>query len=159
AASGTALGDGRNEFIQYQPLVTGTYRIRVTAEGSTAGEYFLTKNFSPVLGPLTVTPSTINENDTVIVSGTLSDPDALDTHTVVITWGPGEGSTTLTLAAGVLTFSATHQYLDDNPSGTASDVYPISVVVTDNHGASGTAATTVTVNNVAPSVDAGADVT
>ena len=59
---------------------------------------------------------------------------------------------TLTLAAGVTSFSASHQYLDDNPSGTASDNYPISVTVTDNHGASGTAGTGVTVNNVAPVV-------
>src|SRR5262249_18422442 len=39
-ASGSALADGRNEFIQYQPLTTGNYRVRVTAEGSTSGEYF-----------------------------------------------------------------------------------------------------------------------
>jgi large repetitive protein len=87
------------------------------------------------------------------LTGTISDPDALDSHTVVIAWGPGEGTTTLTLAAGVSSFSATHQYLDDNPSGTLSDVYPISVVVTDNHGASGTAGSSVTVNNVAPVVN------
>src|SRR5207245_949058 len=81
-----------------------------------------------------------------------TDPGTQDTHTVVIAWGPGEGSTTLNLAAGVLTFSASHQYLDDNPSGTASDVYAISVTVTDDDTGSGAAATSVTVNNVAPSV-------
>jgi RTX calcium-binding nonapeptide repeat (4 copies) len=48
-ALGVPLADGRNEFIQYQPLVTGLYRARVTAEGSAAGEYFLSKNFSPAL--------------------------------------------------------------------------------------------------------------
>ena len=62
---------------------------------------------------------------------------------MIITWGPGEGSTTLTLAAGVSAFSATHQYLDDNPTGTVSDLYPIVVTVTDNHNASGNAATSI----------------
>src|SRR5262249_5481496 len=129
-ASGTPLGDGRNEFIQYQPLVTGNYRVRVTGENS-AGEYFLSKNFSPAVSSLAVT-SPINENDSAALNGSISDPDALDTHTVVITWGSGEGSSTLNLAAGVTTFSASHQYLDDNPSGTPSDVYPVGVTVTDN---------------------------
>src|SRR5262249_42657499 len=96
AASGTALADGRNELLAYQPTVSGIYRVRVTSDGNTSGEYFLSKNFSPVVTSLTAT-SPINENDTATVSGTFSDPDALDTHTVVITWGPGEGSTTLTL--------------------------------------------------------------
>src|SRR5207245_2936357 len=92
------------------------------------------------------------ENDTATVSGTINDPDAADTHTIVVTWGAGEGSSTLTLAAGVSSFTASHQYLDDNPSGTPSDDYPITVTVTDNHGASGNGATVVTVNNVAPTV-------
>src|SRR5262249_39241068 len=96
--------------------------------------------------------SPINENGTTTLSGTFSDPEAPDTHTVVITWGPGEGSTTLSLGAGVSSFTATHQYLDDNPTGTASDAYPIAVTVADNHGASGAASTTITVNNVAPVV-------
>ena len=69
----------------------------------------------------------------------------------MITWGPGEGSTTLNLLAGVLTFSASHQYLDDNPTVTASDVYSIGVTVTDDDGGSGTGSTSLTVNNVAPS--------
>jgi large repetitive protein len=147
-ASGIAMADGRNEFIRYQPLTTGAYRVKVSGEGS-KGEYFLTKNFSPAVS-VTMTPS-VNENDIATLAGTISDPDPLDTHTVVINWGAGEGSTTLNLAAGVTTFSATHQYLDDNPSGTASDVYPIGVAVTDNHGASGSASTSTTVNNAAPS--------
>src|SRR5262249_16615644 len=128
---------------------TGLYRVRVQGEGGTKGEYFLTKNFTPVVTATVTSP--VDENGTATLTSTISDTDALDTHTVVISWGPGEGSTTLNLAAGVVTFSATHQSLDDNPTATASDVYPIGVTVTDNHGASGTAAISVTVNNVAPS--------
>ena len=58
----------------------------------------------------------------------------------------------MALAAGVTTFSLTHQYLDDNPSGTPADVYPIHLVVTDALGATATADRTTTVQNVAPTV-------
>ena len=53
----------------------------------------------------------------------------------------------------MLTFTATHQYLDDNPTATSSDLYTIDVSVTDNHGAAATGSTSVTVNNVNPVVD------
>jgi PKD repeat protein len=145
------MGDGRNEFIQYLPLATGSYRVRVTGEGGTQGEYFLSHNFSPVVTALAVT-SPVAEGGTANLTGTISDPDGLDTHTVVINWGPGEGTSSLNLGAGVTSFSAPHTYVDDNPTGTPSDVYPISVTVTDNHGASGTGSTSVTVNNVAPTI-------
>src|SRR5262249_58390971 len=48
-ASGTVGPDGKNEFIQYTPLVTGLYRVRVVGEGNTSGEYLLTNNFTPVV--------------------------------------------------------------------------------------------------------------
>jgi hypothetical protein len=116
---------------------------------ATAGTTATVRNVAPVVA--INGPFTINENGSVTLTGTITDPGTLDPHTVVITWGSGEGSTTLNLAAGVLTFSATHQYLDDNPSGTPSDVYPISVTVTDDDTGSGSGNTSVTVNNVAPS--------
>jgi hypothetical protein len=99
---------------------------------------------------ITATPATINENDSITLNGSFSDPGTQDSHTVTITWGDSSTATTLTLAAGVTTFTASHQYLDDNPTGTPSDVNTITASVTDNAGASGTGSTTVTVNNVAP---------
>jgi hypothetical protein len=53
-------------------------------------------------------------------------------------------------------FSITHQYLDDNPTGDASNTYTIDVTVGDEAGST-SASTSVTVSNVAPVVDAGAD--
>jgi len=41
-AAGTPLDDGGNEFIQFTPTVSGAYRIRVTGENGTAGQYSLT---------------------------------------------------------------------------------------------------------------------
>lgn len=101
---------------------------------------------------LTLSANAINENGTVMLSGAFADPGTQDTHTVVINWGSGESSSTLNLSAGVLTFSASHQFLDDNPTGTISDKYPISVTVTDDDGGSGSETTAVTVNNVAPAI-------
>jgi hypothetical protein len=84
--------------------------------------------------------------------------ETTDAHTVLIEWGDTGATTTLNLGAGVLQFTATHTYPDDNPTGT--DLKTITVTVTDN-GQSGAppandfknviATTDVTVNNVAPS--------
>src|SRR5205814_4318040 len=95
-------------------------------------------NVAPTVAPLTLSSTDIDENGQVTLSGTVSDPGLLDTHTVVIAWGAGEGSTALAnadltyLGNGVWAFSASHQYLDDNPSGTPQDAYSISVTVTDD---------------------------
>src|SRR5207248_1651263 len=105
-------------------------------------------------------PAAINENDALTLTGTFHDPGTLDTHIIVIGWGAGEGTTTLTtadaavvyLGGGNWSFSATHQYLDDNPTGTVSDTYTISVSVTDDDTGAGTASTSAEVKDVAPIV-------
>jgi len=93
--------------------------------------------------------SSVDENGTATLSGSFADPDAADTHTVVINWGPGEDTTTLNLAAGVTAFSATHTYLDDGPAGTPSDIYAINVTVSDA-SANASGSTSLTVNNFPP---------
>src|SRR5207245_2721015 len=92
-------------------------------------------------------PDVISENDATVVAGSFIDAGTLDTHVVVITWGDSSANTTLNLAANVLTFSASHQYLD-NRSGNAA--YTDSATITDKDGASGSGTTSVAVNNVAP---------
>ena len=79
--------------------------------------------------------------------------------TLTISWGDGSANTIQALAAGTRNFTATHQYLDDKPTGTPSDVYTIAVTVQDDDSGSGSANTLITVNNVAPLVNAGADAT
>ena len=49
-------------------------------------------------------------------------------------------------------FTVSHQYLDDNPTDTASDVHTITVTAVDNDGGTGSAAVQVQVNNVAPTI-------
>jgi hypothetical protein len=105
-------------------------------------------NNSPTLGSLAAT--SVNENGTVNLTGTYSDADGSDTHELTINWG--EGSPQLVaLSAG--TFDITHQYLDDNPTGTAADIYTIGVTLTDNNAGTDAGSATTTITNVAPSLD------
>jgi hypothetical protein len=53
-ASGAALADGRNERLVHASLTTGTYRVRVTSEAGTSGEYLLGVGIAPVV---TLNPS------------------------------------------------------------------------------------------------------
>ncbi|MBL9161973.1 MAG: PKD domain-containing protein [Planctomycetaceae bacterium] len=92
----------------------------------------------------------IDENGVATLELTFDDPGTLDSHTVEVDWGDGTVET-LAVAAGSRTFTATHQYLDDNPTGTSSDVYTVDVRVRDDDGGQATANSTVNVSNVAPS--------
>ena len=105
------------------------------------------ENVAPTI---TATGDTIDENGVATISGTITDPGKLDWFTLVIDWGKDEGTETFEYDAGTEFYSETHHYLDDNPSGTPSDDYPINVTVTDKDDGQGNATTTVTVNNLDP---------
>ncbi|MFW9787566.1 MAG: Ig-like domain-containing protein [Candidatus Thorarchaeota archaeon] len=77
--------------------------------------------------------------------GLITDPGALDTHTIV--WDFGDGSSVVTG-----TLDPTHIYVDNG-------VYVVTLTVTDDDGGVGTDTMTMYVNNVAPVVDAGPDQT
>jgi PKD repeat protein len=104
-----------------------------------------------VVPVITATGDTIDEDGTATVSGAITDPGTQDTFTVEIDWGEGDPET-FNYPAGSDAYSETHQYLDDNPTDTPSDVYSVSVEVTDDDGGSDIESTTITVNNVAPVV-------
>lgn len=125
---------------------TATVEVSDGYSVSTATTLVTVNNVAPTL---TLSGMTINENGTATVSGVLTDPGTLDTFTVGIDWGNGETGTA-TLPVGTTNFSFSHQYLDDAPTGTASDTYTVEVTVTDDDGGSGSNTSLVTVNNVAP---------
>src|SRR5262249_53301919 len=116
------------------------------------GTSVVVNNVAPSDVSLSTSAATVNENDTLTLTGSFADAGTQDSHTVVINWGDGSAGTSLSLAAGVLTFSASHAYLDDNPTGTPSDVNTIAVTVLDDDTGAATGSTTVTVNNLAPVV-------
>ncbi|HLJ96242.1 MAG TPA: PKD domain-containing protein, partial [Gemmataceae bacterium] len=98
---------------------------------------------------LQLSASTINEGGSVALSGNFSNPGVQDTHQVLINWGDGSTPTTLQLVAGEQSFGPiNHAYLESLPGDAP---YTIQVTVTDEGGASSTASTQITVNNVAPS--------
>ncbi|MEQ9409865.1 MAG: SdrD B-like domain-containing protein [Fuerstiella sp.] len=98
---------------------------------------------------LSLSATAIDEDGTVSLTGSFTDPGTLDEHAVVIDWGDGTLET-LTLPVGQRTFTADHQYLDDGPTGTSTDIYNVSATVTDDDGGTAVGHASVTVNNVAP---------
>jgi PKD repeat protein len=85
-----------------------------------------------------------DEGDVVSLSGSFTDPDEGGTHTIA--WNFDDGST----ASNVLT--PTHIYADDG-------AYTATLTVTDTEGESDSDTLLVTVENVAPEVEAGPDQT
>jgi hypothetical protein len=106
-------------------------------------------NDPPANVSVTVAPASINENDSATIAVSFQDVDAGDTHTATISWGDGSPNTTISLGT-LTTFTATHQYLDDNPTATAQDVNTVMVNIVDAAGASASGNTSITVKNVAP---------
>ncbi|MGA7932632.1 MAG: hypothetical protein WCA35_03555 [Kovacikia sp.] len=109
-------------------------------------------NIPITVNPLTLSSSSIQESNTLVLSGSFINIDTRDTHNVIINWGDGSIPTLFTLGSGQRLFNAPHQYLDDNPSRTPSDNYTITVTVTDQDGDSGTNHSTISVANVAPTI-------
>jgi hypothetical protein len=125
--------------------------VAVTDKYGVTGSNTTTVSIANVVPVVTAVGASINENGTATIGGTITDPGRLDPFTVVVSWGDGRTTTSL-YAAGTIAWSASIQYLDDNPTGTPVDVYPVSVSVLDDGPVPGVAATSVTVSNVAPAV-------
>ncbi len=145
-------------------------------------------NVAPVV---TLDPiSSIDENGTATLSGTISDVGRLDSHEVTINWDDPndtadavfdlaalwvvdtiDGTTTAGLTSGTviapngdvmvitvdsvsgeISFSVTHQYLDDDPSGTFGDDVVVGVTVKDDDNASVSDTVGFQINDVASTV-------
>jgi|GEM_PF-1273229 len=94
--------------------------------------------------------ATINEGDTFTSSGSFTDPGA-DTWTATVDYGEGSGVQPLALNPDKR-FALSHTYTENGD-------YTVAVTIKDSDGESGTDTATVTVNNVAPTADAGSDTT
>src|SRR5262249_10829727 len=91
-------------------------------------------NVAPSNVVLTLSSASINENGSVTLGGSFSDPGTLDTHAVVVNWGDGSATTTINLAASVVSFTNVgHQYRD-NLAGLPNGSFPITVTVTEKDG-------------------------
>ncbi|MCK6550511.1 PKD domain-containing protein [Myxococcota bacterium] len=88
----------------------------------------------------------IDEAQTFVATGSFLDPGP-GPFAATVDYGDGSGVSPLALAPDG-TFVLSHFYGDDG-------FFPVTVTVVDGAGASGTAMVRVTVNNLAPTVDAG----
>ncbi len=132
-ASGVTLGDGRNEGISISGLAPGAYRIRVTSEANTTGEYFLTALAG--CPTITISPAPPNGQTGVAYSHTFTQTGAFG------------GSASWSVSAGVLppglTLNASSGLLAGMP--TATGVYSFTIKATDSFGCMGLQAYTVTI--------------
>jgi hypothetical protein len=158
-ATGLRTFNAAHQYLDDNP--TGTpidiYRITVTVtdqdeDAGTIQSGIFIANVAPTLN-LTLSPTTINENGVVTLTGTFVDPGLPDTHTVAINWGDGTTSNLFVNQNQLSrTFQITHQYQDDNPTGTPFDIFPITVTVTDDDTGSTQGNTSVRINNVVPTI-------
>lgn len=150
----------RHRYLDDNPTGTPSdnYTITVTVtdqdgDSGTTQAAIVVSNVAPTIAGLALDSTTINENDTVTLTGTFTDPGSQDTHSVTINWGDG---TTSNLPINQNQFSRTfqvaHRYQDDNPTGTPFDILPITVTVTDDDTGSTQASTAIRVNNIAPMI-------
>jgi uncharacterized delta-60 repeat protein len=127
---------------------SGSFTIDLTLEDGAGGTdtesaSVTVNNIAPQVSNVAASPATITAGGSTTVSGNLSDVSPNDSFTVLINWGDGSSTTTLTLAAGSTEFTANHIY---SSAGTKS----VNVTVTDDDGGSAIGGTSVTVN-AAPS--------
>ena len=126
----------------------GQYKVTTTVTDNDGGKGTSTS-------PLTVNPrntppsNVVLSGDSVVagalatIRGSFADPDLTDTHTVSFTWGDGATSS-FSLTAGVLSFSATHTYAN-------AGSYPVAATVSDGlASASGALSYVVLTPNSAP---------
>lgn len=156
--AGTASFSETHTYLDDNPTATPSdnYTVDLTLEDTfgnsvTDSTSITVNNVAPTLSGVNIT-SPINENDTATLTGTITDPGTLDTFTLTVDWGDGSAPEVFTYTAGTTSFSETHTYLDDNPTGTSSDNYTVSLTLNDDDTGSDTDSDTVTVNNVAPTL-------
>jgi PKD domain-containing protein len=130
SSSTLALAAGVLDFSSSHTYATaGDYNVTATvtdpAGASASGSVSFTvarPNSAPTDLVLTTTGTVVGGSGSV--SGTFTDADATDTHTVSIDWGDGSPVVDLALDAGVGSFGASHTY-------TAVGTYTVTVDVVD----------------------------
>ncbi|MGD1944577.1 MAG: PKD domain-containing protein [Leptolyngbyaceae cyanobacterium] len=154
--AGTTQLELTHQYLDDRPTAVGidTFFVNVLVLDNFSQAAFATtqlevNNVAPTIPGLLLSAPEIAENGEVTVSGFIEDPGSLDTHTVELTWGDGT-TESFDIDPETRTFSATHQYLDDDPTGTPADDYTITATVTDDDGGVSTTSTTVTVENIEP---------
>ena len=109
-------------------------------------------NRAPRITSLNVQPAASREGESVRLTVAFSDDP--EGHDLNIDWGDGSARTVVHANATQSFAVASHNYRDDNPTATASDLYNIHVTLSDDGGLSDSSSTQVTVSNLAPAIGA-----
>lgn len=107
-------------------------------------------NSSPILENIAV--ANVNEGDVARLTGTINDANPGDSFTMVVSWGEGGPAEEHEFPAGTTDFELTHVYEDDAASSNPSDTYQVIANVNDHRFGVDIKDTTVTVNNVNPTI-------
>ena len=99
----------------------------------------------------------VAEGSVVIYTGSFRDAGVKDTERVAIDWGDTTRGDTATVVRdtadpSLLHFSASHAYVDDNPTGSPSDLFTITLLAADDDTGTATVTDQVRVDDVAPVV-------
>ena len=152
---GMQVGQSSSPTLDFTPTDDGAYNVTLSLTGTSVSITSSTRievaNAAPTLSNLGITPSF--ENGTTTLSGEITDPGADDTFTLEVDWGDGT-TETFNYAAGTTVFSETHQYLDDDPSATATDFPEVKLTLSDDDGGTAEATLNAIVQNAAPQIDA-----
>lgn len=108
------------------------------------------QNVAPRVENITASPNPVTEGTAFTLRGEIVDPGTLDSLVVKVNWDDGSAIEELNLNPGATGFSLSHTYLDDA-------LKQISVEVVDVDNGSSSETVTLTVQNAAPVVNAGAD--
>jgi VCBS repeat-containing protein len=139
-ATGVAGPDGRNETIAYTAQAGGTYRVRVTGQNNTRGEYFLTSAVAASGRPDAVNDAAETAEDTAATVEVLAndtDPNGDPLTVTAVTQG-AHGSVVIN-PDGTVTYT---------PAANFNGLDSFTYTATDTTGLSDTATVTVTVTPV-----------
>jgi Ca2+-binding RTX toxin-like protein len=103
--------------------------------------------FEPDFRNVAIT-SPIVENADALLTGEVANTGGR-WFALMVDWGDGSPVQSYSYAAGVVAFKLTHRYLDDSPSGTTSDNYTVTLLLSQGAFAD-IEVVTVTVQNIAP---------
>jgi hypothetical protein len=112
-------------------------------------------NVAPVISNLAISKTTINEGETVTLTGAIIDPGTRDYFSILVDFGDGTGESWYDIPVGSTHFSVDHAYVYSPNNGEATQQCTISVLnFQDSSGAEDTTGYSfdVTVNNVVPTV-------
>lgn len=101
-------------------------------------------NVAPTVTILSA-PATISDQDTYTISFRFADPGVLDSWQYTVNWGDGTSTNPGSTSSQGGTISASHRYSVNRRGGAKSATYVVTVGVSDNGGAFGSAQRTVLV--------------